>query len=69
MPKKNYATITNFKPNEALRNLSKFQELLPAPRTRLRDRNLPQTLSLQPISFNLSHPKRIGFCEQIPNMI
>jgi hypothetical protein len=45
MPKKNVIAITNFKVDKLLSNAFEVYELLLAPRTILRDGNLPKTYS------------------------
>jgi hypothetical protein len=69
MPKENLRTIPYFEPQKLFSNISKFQQLLPTPRTIIGDRNLPKALPFQPIHFYPTHPKRFGLGEKGPNML
>jgi len=69
MPKENLKTIHNFEPQKLFSNISKFQQLLPIPRTIIGDRNLPKALPFQPIHFYPSHPRRSYLSEKGPNML
>jgi hypothetical protein len=56
IPQKDLTSISEFEPNEILCHLPKPKKLLPTPRTRMGNKDLPRALPLKPINFHPNNP-------------